>query len=69
MKWTKKKPNHEGWWWYKGKFSEKISVMKVTIGMITSYENSQTGNIEALINQFNGYWSDSPIEKPEGDKQ
>ena len=59
MTWTFSKPKVVGWYWYKGKFSDKVSIRQVREREMRKYGDNKT-----LLDQFNGVWSDKPIPQP-----
>ena len=73
MKWTKRKPDRVGYWWYKNKLgNEGIIVELVFIRNLDEKKElmclSNSTRVlcsYGLVKYITGYWSDSPIEEPE----
>ena len=73
MKWTKEKPDREGVWWYTSNIKLHIPSIIKTMAARDEYGNSNllyhdlTFGVSGKVKSLNGYWSDEPIPKPEGE--
>jgi len=68
MKWTKKKPEEEGWYWYReDKKSDPYVIEICSYQHETEYSVWETGIDNCnYLSTYNGYFSPEPIHKPKG---
>ena len=66
MKWTTKKPEKTGWYWYRGKL-EQPTPRKVYFSQYTSVWCAFDSIYSKVyhLDEIDGEWSDEPIPVPE----
>jgi hypothetical protein len=66
MKWTNKKPDRPGWWWYR--FLDTKACVCVSVYAVGRLKRmyAVTALGVAPIKDVPGQWSDQPIPEPEG---
>ena len=66
MKWTKNRPQREGYFWMKFSKYGQPQIVKVSVYSNQYYVMMDTTPTEMWSNLFKEtYWSDTPIERPE----
>lgn len=61
--WTDKKPDSEGFWWYKAP-NETTSIQQIRMGGILVEAREYGGKVWWSIDRWGGKWASLPIEMP-----